>query len=518
MPKAENVGEEGSVVINSWFSGKKSILADFSIGTIDHLLLMSLKQKHLFLRHLGLSGKVVVIDEVHAYDTYMSSYLEQALVWLGVYSIPVIALSATLPKQKRAELMQAYYFGKYGEPIEADTGLEDSQAYPLLTYMDGKEVKQLSEFPKSGNSKINKIIRLNSDDEELINKAVRSISEGGVAGIIVNTVKRAQKLSQLVPDNIPKLVLHSAFLAPDREKLEERLQSAIGKNADRPERMIVIGTQVLEQSLDIDFDVLFTDVAPIDLLIQRIGRLHRHKIERPAKLTEPMTYILGINSLGDYGDANEAIYEKYWLMKTDYFFPDTIRVPEDVSRLVQLVYDPITDSEIVGIREAQHQERLIIEKERQKAQVYQIDFPSPTDTIHGWLDRDRRGVADEASAEAAVRDIKESIEVILIQHTQAGDFLLDGRPLSDVQDYEIAQQLIRLPNAVTPNIEKTIKDLETKTNNSFSEWQNNIWLKGILVLPLNEQKTVSLNNWQIHYSNTLGLMYEKEDQDGQKTF
>ena len=109
LPNAQNIDSPNSVVVNSWFSGKKSMLADFSIGTIDHLLLMSLKQKHLFLRHLGLSGKIVIIDEIHAYDTYMSSYLKRALQWLGTYHIPVIALSATLPKEKRTELVKAYY-------------------------------------------------------------------------------------------------------------------------------------------------------------------------------------------------------------------------------------------------------------------------------------------------------------------------------------------------------------------------------------------------------------------------
>ena len=118
LPNAQNIDSPNSVVVNSWFSGKKSMLADFSIGTIDHLLLMSLKQKHLFLRHLGLSGKIVIIDEIHAYDTYMSSYLKRALQWLGTYHIPVIALSATLPKEKRTELVKAYYRGKYGHQLE----------------------------------------------------------------------------------------------------------------------------------------------------------------------------------------------------------------------------------------------------------------------------------------------------------------------------------------------------------------------------------------------------------------
>lgn len=511
LPRAENIYDQQSVVVNSWFSGKKSMLADFSIGTIDHLLLMSLKQKHLFLRHLGLSGKVVIIDEIHAYDSYMNSYLKRALQWLGAYHIPVVALSATLPKKKRADLIDAYYRGKYGHRIK-DGEWQRSEAYPLLTYLDGEKVHQFDEFPQTANPKKNKIVRLDVDDDELIAKVVESIKDGGVAGIIVNTVKRAQKLSQLIPENIPTLTLHSSFLATDRMKLEERLQKNIGKNADRPNKMIVIGTQVLEQSLDIDFDVLFTDIAPMDLILQRMGRLHRHNITRPSHLSIPTTYILGIHSFGDYGDANESIYEKYWLMKTDHFLPSIINLPTDISLLVQKVYDSDTDHEVPKIEEPLAELRNYVKKEQRKATAYQISAPYPEGTLHGWLDREQQDV-DDANAEAAVRDIKESIEVVLLQHTKDGDYLVDGRNIQDVDDDIIAQQLIRLPNAITPNIAKSIEKLEKLTEQYYHNWQNSIWLKGAIALPLDQHLEVNLNGWKIHYSRKLGLMYAKDEED-----
>ncbi|WP_252897821.1 hypothetical protein [Amylolactobacillus amylophilus] len=83
LPNATGVDNQSGAVVNSWFSGKKSILDEYVVGTIDNLLLFALKQKHLALRHLGMSRKVVVIDEVHAYDTYMNVYLDRALEWLG---------------------------------------------------------------------------------------------------------------------------------------------------------------------------------------------------------------------------------------------------------------------------------------------------------------------------------------------------------------------------------------------------------------------------------------------------
>ncbi len=87
------------------------MLDDFVIGTVDHMLLAALKQRHLVLRHLGLSKKVVIIDEVHAYDVYMSQYLEKAIEWMGAYNVPVILLSATLPAQNRERLSKAYLKG-----------------------------------------------------------------------------------------------------------------------------------------------------------------------------------------------------------------------------------------------------------------------------------------------------------------------------------------------------------------------------------------------------------------------
>src|SRR5699024_1553656 len=290
----------------------------------------------------------------------------------------------------------------------------------------------------------------NGNEEEIINKAVAEIEDGGIAGIVVNTVKRAQDLARLVPENIEVLLLHSAYLAPEREKIEERLQAKIGKGGMRPQKMIVIGTQVLEQSLDIDFDVLFTDIAPVDLIIQRIGRLHRHKISRPITLAKPTVYITGINGYGDYGKGNEFIYEKYLLMKTDHFLKNKINIPDDVSPLVQKVYDPKIDKDIKDIAEAEAKFEKDLKKSKKKAQVFQIGNPNEKDrnNLFGWLSDGQINVNDDNHAAACVRDIKETIEVILLRTTSEGTFLMDGRNIEEVSSEEIAGQTIRLPFAI----------------------------------------------------------------------
>ena len=519
LPKAENVDTSGSVVINSWFSGKKTILEKFTIGTIDQLLLMGLKQKHLFLRHLGLSGKIVVIDEVHAYDIYMDSYLLKAIEWLGAYHVPVIALSATLSARLRKNLVRAYVRGKYSDPnkYQAEVGWQDNNSYPLLTFLDGQRLNQVDKFDNEGNNKtVVKVKRLQCDDEELINHIQDNIKDGGIAGVIVNTIKRAQDLAQLIPTDIPVLILHSAFLATDRSKLEQKLQSLIGKKAKRPDKLIVIGTQVLEQSLDIDFDVLYTDIAPMDLILQRIGRLHRHQIKRPLKLACPQVFIMGINSWGDYGDANEAIYDKYLLMKTDYFLPDQITLPIDISCLVQKVYSKENDSEIGGISQVKQNYLDKRKKLRKRASVFQIKPPFINFNIHGWLDNNQPGVSkNEERAQAAVRDTKETIEILLLKKTETGVCLLNGKSIEEdqVSSKEIARQIIRLPHAVTFNIDESIDKLETITSEKYPEWQNDIWLKSALALTLDENNNVEFNGWQLHYSKKIGLTYTKEAQN-----
>lgn len=523
LPYAENIYDDtdGDVVINSWFAGKKSSLSHFAVGTIDNLLLTALKQKHLFLRHLGFSDKVVIIDELHAYDSYMSSYLEKAIKWLGAYHVPVIALSATLPKKKRNDLLKAYLKGKYGSiKIKANDNWEDNEGYPLLSILDGNKLEQVSDFSIANdeNRTIN-VVRFNGNEEEIINKAVAEIEDGGIAGIVVNTVKRAQDLARLVPENIEVLLLHSAYLAPEREKIEERLQAKIGKGATRPKKMIVIGTQVLEQSLDIDFDVLFTDIAPVDLIIQRIGRLHRHKISRPMHLAKPTVYITGINS---YGKGNEFIYEKYLLMKTDHFLTHKINIPNDVSPLVQKVYDPTVDKDIKDIAEAEAKFEKDLKKSKKKAKVFQIENPNKKgkNNLFGWLSDGQINVSDDNHAAACVRDIKETIEVILLKNTSEGTFLMDGRNIEEVSSEEIAGQTIRLPFAVVNNskskdpVDKTITKLEKNMLTLRNKWKGNIWLRGALALEFNENNLTTLNGFNLKYSSKLGLMYEKEEEDG----
>ncbi|WP_225047269.1 CRISPR-associated helicase Cas3' [Lacticaseibacillus kribbianus] len=524
LPAAANVEGSGAVGVNEWFSGKKRILDAYTVGTIDNLLVMALKQKHLALKHLGLSKKVVVLDEVHAYDAYMSQYLYEAVEWLGTYHVPVVILSATLPKARRNELLASYYKGRFGKGLARTADLsqvpadwQDTAAYPLLTLLDGRTVRQVTDFPGTSDQAALavQVQRLagSADATTVVQHVTAAIADGGVAGVIVNTVRRAQELAAAVPADVPVVVLHSAFLAPDRTRLETKLQALIGKNGARSERLIVIGTQVLEQSLDIDFDVMYTDIAPMDLLLQRIGRLHRHTIPRPKALRVPRVVVMGINAMGDYGDPNQAIYGDYLLMRTDAALGDQIRLPADISPLVQGVYDSTQDPAISGLEAAREAFEGAKAQAEGKAQAFRIADPRPRRTLHGWLADSQQSVdRDVRRAEAAVRDIQETLEVILVRRTQDGDQLLDGRRLADCPPATIAAQVIRLPHAVTLDIRAAISALEQTTIKAFPDWQDSKWLRGALALVLDEANTATLGKWRLRYDAALGLSYEKKEE------
>ncbi len=534
-----NIDEEENdgVIAHKWFEGrKKAMLDDFVIGTIDQLLLAALKQKHVMLRHLGLANKVVIIDECHAYDAYMSQYLNMALSWLGAYHVPVIVLSATLPAKKRKEVIDAYLNINSAQEAPSDplgrSRYIQKQApewiascdYPLITFSDGINVSQKA-IPTDG---VIRNVQLEFISEDLLlEKLEHLLSGGGCAGIVVNTVKRAQELAMVLRERFGKEVvrlLHSRFLAPDRAKKEKKLLEELGKPGPgkrRPNKCIVVGTQVLEQSLDIDFDILVTDICPMDLLLQRIGRLHRHERTRPEKLQAALCLITGLD--GDAFEAGtEAIYGKYLLMRTKACLPQRLVLPQDISKLVQDVYNdgfhPLPESPEYLKSVTEHKER--IKDKEKRAKNFRIGSPWPGGDLRGWLNTD---VSDK-SGEAAVRDGDESIEVLLIQKKSDGRLYLpqwieNGHQLvqNEIPCGEIARALarcsVRLPAVLCApwTIDNTIKALEAINGDQLSEWQKSPWLAGELFLLLDDNYSVNLCGYRLVYDQDLGLLYEKEE-------
>lgn len=528
--------EDSSVIVHEWFAGrKKGMLDDFVVGTIDQFLLAALKQKHVMLRHLGLSNKVVIIDECHAYDAYMSQYLNMALSWLGAYHVPVIVLSATLPIKKRQEIIDAYLnnspvsetqndpLGRSVDNLAHIRELNTCHEYPLVTYTDGGCVKQTA-VPAD---RALREVCLDFIAKDVIGERLEELlSDGGCAGVIVNTVKCAQMLAKILcdrfGDDIVRL-LHSRFLAPDRAQKEKRLLEELGKPGEgvrRPAKCIVIGTQVLEQSLDIDFDVLISDICPMDLLLQRIGRLHRHERSRLKKLKTALCLVTGM--MGDVFESDtEAIYGKYLLMRTKARLPQKIMLPRDISVLVQDVYGNglhfISESPDY-LKAVTNHKSCIADKEK-RARDFRINLPWSEGNLGNWLNTD----VSNKSGEAAVRDSDESIEVLLIQKKGTGELVFlpwiengQGITQNELPDARLARSIarcsVRLPAILCApwTIDNTIKELEDICKEQLSEWQKSPWLSGELFLILDEKYSANLCGYNLFYDKSFGLLYEKE--------
>jgi CRISPR-associated endonuclease/helicase Cas3 len=349
LDNAEQADQKAMV---EWFTSKKrSILAPFGVGTVDQAELAALNVKHNALRLIGLAGKVVIFDEVHAYDTYMTTIVETLLQWLSALGTSVIILSATLPQNQRAALGNAY-----GAEVQAPS--ENPLAYPSLwVFSRAHSLHQATPPPYQPERHL--VIRyLHMAEDAAVAKAqwlLDAVAEGGCACWVSNTVAQAQKIFAELSnddqdDHVDLILLHARFPLEDRQKLEEKLNQKYGPpssedegNDHRPKRGIVVGTQVLEQSLDLDFDVMVSDLAPVDLLLQRAGRLQRHDRTRPDAYANGPTLWINAERAPDGQltlGVNRFIYDAFLLRQTWQVLQgrEEIHLPEDYRKLVEAVY------------------------------------------------------------------------------------------------------------------------------------------------------------------------------------
>lgn len=289
------------------------------------------------------------------------------------------------------------------------------------------------------------------DDETLVNILRERLRDGGCAVVIRNTVSRAQHTFDLLRRTLDVDVVldHSRFLAFDRARIDRDLIRRFGKHSIEGTRTgVVVATQVVEQSLDVDFDLMVTDVAPIDLILQRSGRLHRHnrgrnEESRPAPLREARLYLTGIREWRDsdaplLDSGSEKIYTRHLLLRTLAILglapgkERIIRLPDDISHLVQSAYsdDAIgPDSWRDSMLEARAEFDERIGRSEGNARLYRIPEPQSDGTafrLDGWLsnaveDPDVQSLnKEQRSARASVREGDDSFEVIVLQKGKDG--------------------------------------------------------------------------------------------------
>lgn len=348
--------EQGHIRAEAWFASKnRTLLGQHAVGTIDQALMAVMRVKHCFVRYFGLAGKTVVLDEVHAYDTYTGTLLDRLIEWLGAAGTTVVLLSATLPSIRRKALVEAYRRGAqtYSSSKENEE-TNSSPPYPRITVATADHARAITVGQRRAPVQI-QVERLYSKDKDIdlvVRRLLEEVREGGCIAMICNTVARAQQIYRqlnegLGADDVPRLLIHSRLFPAERLRRERLLESWLGPPSDarqRPKCCIVVGTQVLEQSLDVDFDLMVTDVAPIDLIFQRAGRLHRHDRPRPNNRKKPTLGI--VMPEDDPVNANlkplAAVYQPHFIRQTLLALNDCkqLVLPTDIEPLIERVYDP----------------------------------------------------------------------------------------------------------------------------------------------------------------------------------
>lgn len=331
----------------SWFaSPKRALLAPFGVGTIDQALLGVVAANHFFVRQFGLAGKVVILDEVHSYDLYTSTLIDTLVSRLRELHCTVIVLSATLTAARRRQLLAA----GDGQPL--------SNAYPLLSGIGMPPVEIACEPPPPTTVAVRFV-----EPAALVERCLERARHGQCVLWIRNTVDEAQEtyrhLLAANREGGPAIaLLHSRFPFFRREELEGQWIDALGKNdAKRPKGCVLVSTQVAEQSVDIDTDLLITDLAPTDMLLQRLGRLWRH--ERPNRPCAQSEVWIQSPPLSDVAlrqatdkelraalGKSAKVYAPYVLLRSfqQWRGRDAITLPTDIRAILEATYaEPAPD-------------------------------------------------------------------------------------------------------------------------------------------------------------------------------
>ncbi|MFF4012761.1 CRISPR-associated helicase Cas3' [Streptomyces sp. NPDC001717] len=467
--------QPASVVLNTWYEQRsRGLLSCFGVGTIDQLVLAPQKSRHWFLRLYGLANKTVVIDEAHAYELYQQQLLGAAIAWLADAGASIVVLSATLPANQRHALVAAWCSGLQTNPCAP------KPSGPITVIDDQGRCRSLT--PARGKSRRTHRtrIRLVTDPgPEALAHTLLTRHTAGITTAIRNTFARAEDLHQSVLAQAEEhgwkteeiLLLHGRYFERDRARHQAVLEGKLGPhpdpalrantpNPDRPARFLLIGTQVLEQSLDYDTDHLYTDLCPFDLLLQRRGRQGRHTVNRPNHShLAPLTHVLwtpgesGLPHLPRPGAP--GVYDPYILAATWHAIhqhmpthaPLTLTSTADTQRILTTIYTtmpPHGDTPIHQLLHTLHphwQRRLRDERKAAEGRELRPYPDGEAVTYEDLASGPNHGAADDdpghpAHLAARSRLGTPSINVIgLYQHPDRITWDPEGNEPADLQRY-----------------------------------------------------------------------------------
>ncbi len=417
--------EEAAIQCAAWLasSRKRVFLGQVGVCTVDQVLLSVLPVRHKFVRGFGLNKSVLIVDEVHAYDAYMHGLLGEVLRRQKAAGGSAILLSATLPAGVRGKLLEAWESTAMGDAPypalwHASQGSTACMTVPDTQRPPRREVaseclKLPGAFP----------------DEALLERVIAAAESGARVAVVMNLVDDAQRLARLLRNKtqIDVDVFHARYRFADRQGKERAVLAYYGRHAERAGGRILVATQVVEQSLDIDFDWLLTQICPVDLLFQRLGRLHRHERPRLAGFESPRFAVLSVEA-DDYG-LHKLIYgNTRVLWRTEQLLAKAERIvfPEAYRVWIESVYaEPPWDDESDETYGAYC-------GWRQDQQMREADaLRLTTMTVSKFKDED-------TTATALTRDGEMSLTVLPIQ---ADGRLLDGQSLVGMDERMLAEVL-----------------------------------------------------------------------------
>ncbi|WP_196161086.1 CRISPR-associated helicase Cas3' [Reinekea sp. G2M2-21] len=467
---------------NQWLadSRKKALLAPVGVGTIDQALLAVLPRRHQSLRLLGMARKVLIFDEIHAADDYMFELLESLLALHLHQGGSAILLTATLSKRQRQRLITIWQkaAGLVPEPIQ-------NTAFPLATKVSIDQVPSLQEISLKSRPDVCRsvAIRFVHTFENCIERILQAVQAGECVVWVRNSVDDAleayEALVAAMTTPSDCLLFHSRFILEDRKRIEANVLDWFGKESNGRERKgkVLVATQVFQESLDADADLLVSDLCPIDDLIQRAGRLHRHT--RDAERTyvrdgadnrqapelwlhcPEWTLAPSANWLTEKFRNTQYVYRspgRLWLAYRKLREAGAIVMPDQARALIEAVYgenakDDIPES-LVNL------EKELEAEERSKAHVGKSAV----------LDWKRNGYSDQSAATWYEDDIDistrfsdiETVEVLLVRLNERNEIepwvgsQKNAIALSTVKlaKHKFADRLAAIPEKLEPALDK----------------------------------------------------------------
>lgn len=493
----QDYAQEDAQDVRNWLAPvRRGLLSPYAVGTVDQAMLAATQVKYGVLRLLGLSNKVLVIDEIHSYDVYMDEIIMRLLEWCIALEIPVVMLSATLPADKKADLLRVYGCKlPEGSYPSITSVLEDGSARIRSIPASSRTLEIKAEFSPCLN-----------DAEAIARMAISAVQAGGCLCVLMNTVRDAQAVYCAVRENYDgKLLLfHAQFPAARREEIERECLTLFGKDkSHRPERAILVATQVVEQSLDVDFDGMITAVAPMDLLLQRLGRVHRHDdTVRPEAFLTPRAWILAPGKSDSFG-VSEVVYPACLLRQSICLLKDRERIllPEDIQRLVQDGYDgsKIPPEEM----EAWFAMLTSDSVKAAQSQPYLLSHPwnqfSPI-----WEDPVFHDEQENSYLSVKTRLGEPSVRIALVEEPLYQEILRctirkDGKRFASITNRKLAQEVLSQSVSVS---EKRIKGKIS----DLSDIKGDKLLAGVEILPAAEGVYRDPSGMEIRFDPELGVM------------